>query len=59
MRLRGRNGMISIAADFECGNAKQIRQIAIDRFRLEVVGDKATYCYYFCFDVRNDGPHRL
>lgn len=56
MRLRGGIGMISIAADFECGNAKQIRQIAIDRFRLEVVGDKATYCYYFCFDVRNDGP---
>ena len=48
--------MTSISADFECGNAKHIRQIAIDRFRLEVIGDKATYCYYFCFDVRNDGP---
>ncbi len=48
--------MISISADFECGNAKNIKQIAIDRFRLEVVGDKASYSYYFCFDVRNDGP---
>ncbi len=48
--------MILIAADFECGNAKNIRQIAIDRFRLEVIGDKASYSYYFCFDVRNDGP---
>ena len=48
--------MISISADFECGNARHIRQIAINRFRLEVIGDKATYCYYFCFDVRNDGP---
>ena len=47
--------MISITADFECGNAKHIRQIAIDRFRLEVIGDKASYCYYFCFDVRNEG----
>ncbi len=48
--------MISITADFECGNAKNVQQIAIDRFRLEVVGDKASYSYYFCFDVRNDGP---
>ncbi|MFH1571727.1 MAG: M14 family zinc carboxypeptidase [Gemmatimonadota bacterium] len=48
--------MIEIASDFECGNAKSIQRLAPGRYRLEVVGDKPTYCYYFCFDVRNGGP---
>jgi hypothetical protein len=48
--------MISIASDFECGNAKNVSRISDDRFRLEVVGDKVSYSYYFCFDVRNEGP---
>ncbi len=46
--------MITINSDFECGNAKNVQQIGEDRYRLEVVGDKPTYCYYFCFDVTND-----
>lgn len=47
--------MITITGDFECGNAKNIAQIADSRFRLEIVGDKVTYSYYFCFDVKNQG----
>ncbi|HJN16280.1 MAG TPA: M14 family zinc carboxypeptidase, partial [Armatimonadota bacterium] len=47
--------MITITSDFECGNAKNVTQTGDNRHRLEVVGDKPVYCYYFCFDVRNDG----
>ncbi len=47
--------MITITSDFECGNAKNVEQIADDRYRLEVIGDKPVYCYYFCFDVKNEG----
>ena len=48
--------MIEIRSDFECGNAKNVERIAKDRYRIEVVGDKPVYCYYFCFDVTNTGP---
>lgn len=47
--------MITITSDFECGNAKNVTQISDKHFRLEIVGDKATYSYYFCFDVQNRG----
>ncbi len=48
--------MMIFTSEFECGNGKNFRQLAADRFRMEVVGDKPTYCYYFCFDAHNDGP---
>jgi len=49
--------MIRLTSDFECGNAKLIRQLDDHRFRLEVDGDKPDgYCVYFCFEVGNDGP---
>ena len=49
--------MIRITSDVECGNGKEIEQLAVDRFRLQVDGDKQSgYCGYFCFDIINDGP---
>jgi len=49
--------MITLTSDFECGNGKNVRQLAESHFRLEVDGDKQTgYCNYFCFDIVNDGP---
>lgn len=47
--------MIAFTSDFECGNGKNFQQIGPDRYRMEVVGDKPVYCYYFCFDVLNRG----
>jgi hypothetical protein len=48
--------MVHFSSDFECGNSKNFRKIGKDRYRCEVVGDKKIYCYYFCFDVHNEGP---
>jgi len=49
--------MIRLVTDFECGNGKNVEQLAEDRFRLEVDGDKQTgYGSYFCFDLINEGP---
>ncbi len=48
--------MITITSDFECGNAKNVQHIEDNRYRLEVVGDEPVWCYYFCFDIKNDGP---
>lgn len=49
--------MIRITSDVECGNGKEIEQLAVNRFRLQVDGDKQSgYCAYFCFDVINEGP---
>lgn len=49
--------MIRLVTDFECGNGKNVQQLAEDSFRLEVDGDKLPgYCAYFCFDLINDGP---
>jgi len=49
--------MIRITSDIECGNGKEIEQLAVDRFRLQVDGDKQSgYCGYFCFDIINEGP---
>ncbi len=47
--------MITIMSDFECGNAQNIVQVSERRFRLEIKGDKASYNFYFCFDVWNPG----
>ncbi|MDE2841297.1 MAG: M14 family zinc carboxypeptidase [Chloroflexota bacterium] len=49
--------MIRITSDVECGNGKEIERLAVDRFRLQVDGDKQSgYCGYFCFDIINEGP---
>ena len=49
--------MIKLTSDVECGNGKEIEQVAADHFRLQVDGDKQSgYCAYFCFDVINEGP---
>ena len=49
--------MIGLTSDVECGNGKAIEQVAADRFRLQVDGDKQSgYCAYFCFDIINEGP---
>ena len=49
--------MIKLVTDFECGNGKNVKQLAEDRFRLEVDGDKQSgYCNYFCLDLINEGP---
>lgn len=42
-----------VTSDFECGNGKNIIELAPGVFRLEEVGEKAPYCKYFC--VRVDG----
>jgi hypothetical protein len=47
--------MVTLTSDFECGNAKNVTQVSDRRFRLEIVGDKTSYNFYFCFDVRNPG----
>ncbi|MEW6753670.1 MAG: M14 family zinc carboxypeptidase [Candidatus Latescibacterota bacterium] len=47
--------MIRFSSDFECGNGKSFTQLGPSRYRLEVVGDKPVYCYYYCFDVESPG----
>jgi hypothetical protein len=47
--------MIRFDSDFECGNGKNFAAAGPGRYRMEVVGDKPTYCYYYCFDVTNNG----
>lgn len=42
-----------VSSDFECGNGKNIVEIAPGHFRIEEVGEKSPYCKYFC--VRVDG----
>ena len=42
-----------VTSEFECGNGKNIIEIAPGQFRVEEVGEKAPYCKYFC--VRVDG----
>lgn len=47
--------MIKLTSHFECGNGKNIQQIAANHFRMEVDGDLLEgYCVYFCFDVLNE-----
>lgn len=47
--------MIKFSSSFECGNGKNFCHIKENRYRCEVSGDKITYCYYFCFDIKNEG----
>jgi len=42
-----------VTSDFECGNGKNIVEIAPGEFRIEEVGEEAPYCKYF--HVRVDG----
>ena len=42
-----------VTSDFECGNGKNIVEIAPGHFRIEEEGEKSPYCKYFC--VRVDG----
>jgi len=44
---------MKVTSDFECGNGKDITELAPGHFRLAEVGEKAPYCKYFC--VRVDG----
>lgn len=53
---------MTITSDFECGNGKNIRQIAPGHWRVDEVGEKAPYCKYFCVKIEagDDGaPVRL
>jgi hypothetical protein len=47
--------VIRFCSDFEAGNGKSFSQVGPSRYRLEVVGDKPVYCYYFCFDLVSPG----
>jgi len=53
---------MNVTSDFECGNGRNIRQVAPGHWRLDEVGEKAPYCKYFCIrvDAADDGgPVRL
>ncbi len=45
-----------VTSDFECGNGKDIREVAPRRWSVVERGDKETYCYYFCVDVKAERP---
>jgi hypothetical protein len=47
--------VICFDSDFECGNGKSFVPTGPSRYRMEVVGDKQVYCYYFCFDLTSPG----
>lgn len=46
-----------LTSDFECGNGKNIRQMGPRLWNVTERGDKETYCYYFCFELRAENPH--
>jgi hypothetical protein len=53
---------MKVSSDFECGNGKNIAEVAPGHWRIEEVGEKAPYCKYFCvrLDAGDDGgPVRL
>ena len=37
-----------LTAEFECGNGKNVLQLAPGHFRIEEVGEESPYCKYFC-----------
>lgn len=47
---------MQVTSDFECGNGKNIGQLAPGHFRVDEEGEKAPYCKYFC--VRIDGDDK-
>lgn len=53
---------MKVTSDFECGNGKNIRQVAPGHWRLDEQGEKAPYCKYFCVKAEagdDGGPVRL
>lgn len=50
--------MIRFSSSFECGNGKNFSHVNKNRYRIEVCGDKQTYCYYFCFDIENTSKRK-
>ncbi|MBT3381602.1 MAG: hypothetical protein HN742_31170 [Lentisphaerae bacterium] len=53
---------MKITSDFECGNGKNIVELAPGHWRLDEVGEKAPYCKYFCVRIDGEedgGPVRL
>ncbi len=42
---------MNVVSDFECGNGKNIAEIAPGHWRVDEVGEKAPYCKYFCVRV--------
>jgi hypothetical protein len=53
---------MNLTSDFECGNGKNIVQVAPGHFRLEEAGEKRPYCKYFCVRIDSgdeEGPVRL
>ena len=53
---------MKMTSEFECGNGKNIAEVAPGHWRIEEVGEKAPYCKYFCvrLDAGDDGgPVRL
>ena len=47
---------MKLVTDFECGNGKDIRKVGERHFSVTEVGDRETYCYYFCFDLVAERP---
>ena len=53
---------MNVTSDFECGNGKNISQVAPGHWRIDEEGEKAPYCKYFCVKVEagdDGGPVRL
>jgi hypothetical protein len=47
---------VIVTSGFECGNGKDIEQIADRRWRVVEQGDRETYCYYFTVEVKAESP---
>jgi len=53
---------VRVTSSFECGNGKNIAELAPGHWRLDEAGEKAPYCKYFCVKLEADGdegPVRL
>jgi len=53
---------MNVTSDFECGNGKNIQQLAPGHWRIDEQGEKAPYCKYFCVKIEagdDGGPVRL
>jgi len=53
---------MNVTSDFECGNGKNIAEVAPGHWRIEEEGEKAPYCKYFCVRLEageDGGPVRL
>jgi len=47
--------ILIVTSDFECGNGKNVIQLAPMHYEFNVGGDKPTYCHYFMVKVMSEG----